>query len=241
MEISFKKALCTPFNDENWMSKIGIGVLLFVPALLTSFAFGEKNWTASLLTFIAGFFIGGYYWFVLNYELNDVEDILPEWDFIKIAYIAVQGFIIALGYGLISLPVVAVFAALIFILKPLSMIFIILGILVAVCWYLILIPIAQTLFAKDFEFSEAFNFSKVYNIAKNSWQYYLLAILYSLLIGLIFGFSFGVISGILGVFSKPLSIFILNISQLLVGIASANLYGQTFKKAMESIGQTPEA
>lgn len=235
MEISFKKALVSPFNDENWLLKVGIGILLFVPALMVSSASGEKNLTFGILSFIAGFFIAGYSWVVLHNELNNVENVLPDWDFIKIAHLAVQGVIISLGYLLISLPVIAVFIALIIFLKQLVIIFAVIGVASAFFWYLALIPIAQSLFAKDFEFAEAFNFPKVWAIAKKSWKYYLLALFYSFLIGLIFGFSTGFIGGIVVIFNKFLGSFIIQISQILIIIASANLYGQTFKKAAENI------
>lgn len=235
MEISFKKALVAPFNDQKWLLKLGIGVLLFIPALMASSASGDKNWTFGILSSIAGFFLAGYSWIVLHNELNNIEDVLPDWDFIKIAQLGVQGCIISMGYGLLSLPVIAVFAALILFLKPLSVIFIITGAVIAFFWYLVLVPIAQSLFAKDFEIIESFNFQKVFDIAKNHWQYYFLALIYSFLLGLIFGFSAGFLGAIIGIFNKFLGAFIIQISQVLIVIASANLYGQTFKKVTENI------
>ena len=235
MEISFKKALIAPFSDENWLSKVGIGVALFIPALMASLAFGEKNWTVALLSFIAAFFMGGYSWVVMHNEINNIENELPSWDVIKIAYLALQGLVISLGYVLISVPIILVFTALMFSSKSLLVIFATIGAIIAILWYLILLPIAQTLFAKDFEITEAFNFQKVIAIVKNSWKYYLLAIFYSFLIAIIFAFSFGILSAIIGVFNKSLAEFIMQISQILIIIANANLYGQTFKKATENI------
>lgn len=227
MEISFKKALTAPFNDENWLLKVGIGVLLFFPTIF----FAEKSAGNTIFSLIAIFFMTGYYLLVLNNEIKNIENILPDWDFIKIANIALQGLLVSLGYLLISLPVIAVFTALIMFLKPLSFIFIIIGAIILIFWYTFFIPIAQSLFAKDFELSEAFNFQKIFDITKNSWKHYLLAIFYSFLIGLIYGFCLGFAGGVIGYFHKPTGVFIMQISQVLSFIAGGNLYGQTFKKA----------
>ncbi len=42
MEIDFKKALVSPFSDKKWYLKVGIGVLLFVPALIAAIMAGGK-------------------------------------------------------------------------------------------------------------------------------------------------------------------------------------------------------
>jgi len=239
MEISFKKALLAPFNDAQWYSKIGIGALLFVPSLIASLYLGPKHWEVTLLTLIARFFVVGYFWLVFHNEINNIENILPEWDFIKITLIAVQAFVFSLKYFLLIAPIFIVFMALIIFLKPLSVVFMIIGGAVLIFLYTIFLPIAQSLFAKDFDSKEAFNFPKIWMIFKNSWKYYLLAFWYSILIGLIYVFSLGVPLGIVKYFNKPLfnilNNILLNISLLLAYISSASLYGQTFKKAIEKI------
>ncbi len=58
---------------------------------------------------------------------------------------------------------------------------------------------------------------------------------YSILLALIFGIVLGICGAIAGIFSKPLSAFILNIMRVLVSISTASLYGQTFKKATENL------
>jgi hypothetical protein len=235
VEINFKKAILTPFNDPNWKIKIGVGLLVILPSLVASLVFGQKNPITLLFAFLSGFIIGGYSWIVLHNEQNNIENTLPEWDFVKILIIALQGGIISFCYLLISLPILVILILLIVFLKKLAIFFIILTILLLIFWASILIPIAQNLFAQDFEFVEAFNFAKVWSIAKKAWTLYLKALLFSILIGLTYGLISGISSGVIGIFNKSVAGFIINVGQFLSIIANANLYGQTYKKAIETI------
>jgi len=231
MSISFKKAFVFPFVDENWKTKIGIGVLFYLPLAFLS----EKSIWSALFTLVASLFVCGYYYLTLNKLLNTDEEELADWDYKKIVSVVSKAFLISLGYFIMLLPVYGIMFGLFLLLKSASWFFILLGILILLIFGVLYMPVAHTLFCINFELSEAFNFSKIFNIAKSSYKIYLKAIFYMMVIGCIYGFGFGFAGGIIGVFSKSIGVFIMQSSNIFGYIISAYLYSKAYKEAIQNI------
>jgi len=231
MSISFKEAFSFPFVDENWKTKIGIGILFYLPLVFVQ----EKSIWAALFTLVASMFVCGYYYLTLNKLLNTDKEELADWDYKRIVPVVSKAFLVSLGYFIILLPVYGIMFGLFLLLKSSSWFFILLGILILLIFGVLYMPVAHTLFCVNFELSEAFNFSKIFNIAKVSYKIYLKAIFYMIIICFIYGFGFGFVGGVISIFSKSIGTFIMQTANIFTYIISAYLYSKAYKDAIKNI------
>lgn len=227
MSIDFKKAITVPFSDSQWPKKLGIAVLLLLPALVSSIIAGSKHPLVGIFSFIAGFIVAGYALLAGQNQIKGVSPLLPEWDFVKAFIVAIKSSVINIAYILMLLPIVVIIIAVTAAVPTFSLLSVILGIIISVL-AVIIISIALSLYIEDFELAQAFNFKKILSIFKNSSVEYMAYLGWSILVGIIYGLITGVVGGVASIASPSLAVLISDIATLLVTITTVNLLAQAF-------------
>lgn len=219
--MDFGKAFSFPFDDSDWITKIGIGaVLLLIPLL-------------------GLFWIAGWSLEVTKRVIRRNPEELPAWD--DFGGYLVRGFQVFILYFVYVLPIVLVstcvsiisstvfdpsageemgyaFTAVIICVNCLIFLYSIL--------LLFVVPAALGNFASKEQFSAAFRFGEVFSLVRAAPGAYLLALLGNLLAGLIAGL--GVILCVIGV------VLTNAYAQAVIG----NLNGQAYLQATSQLDMT---
>ena len=226
------KSLQYTFEDERWLSKLGIGALITLVPIL------NLAWV-------------GYYIDIMKNVMDDKALPLPEWDefaekFMKGLLISVAGFLYALpGLLFLCLPLGLMFIPVIMqesdAQGALVAVTSIAGVTMFCCigFYFLLFsfffPAVQIRFARQGTFQSCFQLREIFQLISGHFSDYMVAWLISLAAGLIVGIVIGVVGVVLG--------WIPCLGQLLLWAASAiagawtgavyaHIFGQCGKKAL---------
>jgi len=234
------KSLQYTFEDERWLSKLGLGALISLVPIL------NLAWV-------------GYYIDIMKNVMDDKAFPLPEWDefaekFMKGLLISVAGFLYALpGLLFLCLPLGLMFIPA-FVQdsdaqSTLAVVTSLAGVAMFCCigFYFLLFsfffPAVQIHFARQGTFQSCFQLREIFYVISGHASDYLVAWLISLVAGLIVGIVIGVVGVVLG--------WIPCLGQLLIWAASAiagawtgavyaHIFGQCGRKAFLSTNAITE-
>ena len=225
------KSLQYTFEDERWLSKLGIGALISLVPIL------NLAWV-------------GYYIDIMRNVMDDKALPLPEWDdfgarLTKGLLISVAGFLYALpGLLFLCLPLAVMFIPA-FVQDPdlqggLAAATSVAGIAMFCCigFYFLLFsfifPAVQIHFARQGTFQSCFQLREIFQVISGYASDYLVAWLVSLVAGLIVGVVIGIVGVVLGWIPCLGQLLLWAISAIAgawTGAVYAHIFGQCGRKA----------
>lgn len=213
------RAFSYVFEDENWISKILIGGLIFLFSFLI-FPF---------------FIILGYFVEIIRRTANDIEPVLPEWD--NIGEKLSKGFSLFILYLLYEIPIaliIIIYVAISAVLgssvsaqgaQTTGSLIALLGLLVTLIisiYSIILIlvlPVATMKYALSDKLSQAFKLKEIWSVIKNNFADLIIVILLTYVASIIGALgSIAILIGAAFTYFYALTV-------------TGNLYGQLSKKA----------
>jgi hypothetical protein len=234
------KSFSYPFEDKQWVSKMGLGALISLVPIL-NFA-------------MTGYMIG-----IVRNLMNDVQEPLPTWDdlgkkFMDGLMLVLAGLVYALPIFILSCLPLSVFAVPAILsgnqdmqglsnamtgvggvlLAGMSCVFVIYGLVLS-----IIFPAIYVLYAREGTFASCFKLREVFNLIGQNAGTFFTAWGISLVAALVVGLVAGIVNMVLGwipCFGWIVSIVI----TLGVGVYLAMIYSYLFGQfARQAFGQTP--
>lgn len=196
MSFQIKHALNVPFGGKHWELKLLIGVLLICIMPIMVVLFG-KNIIANLLAFVFSMIPFGYIYMSIHNELNNEEVILPNWNIMKCLSVLLNIFLIKIIYILPIFPVAFGIAYMYIKIPSVKVLAIVLGIFVLLT-YGIFMFFVEGSFLKNYKLKEAFNFSRNINLFQAGYGKFIIAQLWSMLVGLIISIPLVIVLFIIG-------------------------------------------
>lgn len=165
MKFDFKKAICSPFSNHNWILSI---------IVLSSF-YSAYTYNCLLIELFLLILLAGYYCQFAYNQINDIYPSLPEWIVSPAKYLR-QGFMCLLSifiFFIILSPIILIIGVLAStlhnnVLEQLFQFSTILG-------SAILTFFIPCVYASNFIFKEIFNFNKIFKIIINAKLEFLLS------------------------------------------------------------------
>ncbi|MEI8377329.1 MAG: DUF4013 domain-containing protein [bacterium] len=249
--ISVDKAFDSIFKQPHWAKKLIIGgvlsllatlfvnvyALLYLPQILVNVAVAILLFSLGIVGVIIHFgltcLLMGYNIKFVNNALNNVQEVLPCWVNFKGLFVnGVKWLGISIIYYIMVIAISVVLTAICMIPYSSSHIWSFL-LLIPTAFIVVagaVLPLIETMFARNLEISDAFNLKHAYNvITKNFGQYMILLLTtFGIYLLALIPYTLSTIT-IVGVILVPFLAFIV---KLLV----RNLFAQFYKKALEKEG-----
>ena len=192
MAIDTHKSVSIFFTSKNWYFKLGLG-LAFIFLFLFVDIFYPKNFLLRLISYLLLIFPYGYVNLTIHSELQNKEELLPEWNLKKCAISQILAGLIKLFYvPLLFIPMLIPFI-IIKISPILGAILMLFTIIPAILIYIVVMWVAEYSYFRDFNFSQAFNFAQIIEIIKNGFRELLIALLWMLFLMAVFCTIMGII------------------------------------------------